>query len=131
MAMEYEWAGDVRQGGEWLRRHRERMGMTQRDVDRMSGISAQNISSLENGLISKPSMPMLVQIGALYGVTPNDIAEAYGWWRVPTQIERDERLIYLDSVLNRLSDDQRNLLLRQVEIMAQLAEREIGHRHKG
>lgn len=126
MAMEYEWAGDVVVGGQWMAAHRERMGLSQRDVDRRTGISAQNVSAIENGLIAKPAFPMLAAIGTLYGVTPNQIAEAYGWWREPGRQRSDPRMVYLESVLKRLPETHRDSLLEQVEASAMLAERKYG-----
>lgn len=125
MAMEYDWAGGVRTGGQWFKELRIKRAKTLRDVDLGSGISQQNISNIENGLIVKPSMAMLVQLGNYYGVTPNEIARKYGWWKgQDTEQPKDERLVYLETVLAQLSSGRRYNLLQQVVALATLAEQE-------
>jgi transcriptional regulator with XRE-family HTH domain len=131
MATEYKWldAQHSKAGGAWLRRLRESRGWTMRDVDQRSGgvLSTSNISELENGNVSKPSMPMLLKLGEVYGLTPNQIAEAYGWWFPPEQSEAGARvaeLAYLDNVLGRLTPGARYNLLRQIETLSRLAERD-------
>ena len=126
MATEYNWAGSVREGGRWFKELRLKRDVTLRDVDRATGVAQQNISSLENGLIVKPAMAMLVTLGAYYGVTPNEIARRFGWWAGPDSTEkpRDERIAYLEAVVERLPVGARYTLLQQVAGLAKLAEQE-------
>lgn len=129
MVTEYNWVGDVRAGGAWLRRLREGQGWTQRDVDKRTNgkVSAANISQLEVGAISKPAMAMLVELGKALGVTPNEIAEAYGWWIAPPagDGEREpEQVKVLKATLGRMSAGERLKLLSQIEVVTKMAERE-------
>lgn len=59
--------------------------LVQRDIDRLTDgrINAQQVSRIEKADIEKPAMQDLVELGVLYGVTPNEIAEYYGYWRQP------------------------------------------------
>ena len=125
MATEYTWAGSVREGGRWFKELRLKRDVTLRDVDRATGVAQQNISSLENGLIVKPAMAMLVTLGAYYGVTPNEIARRFGWWSgVDEDKPRDERVVYLESVVEHLPPGPRYTLLQQLVGLAKLAEQE-------
>ena len=73
---------DVRRAGQALRRQREALGLTQRDVERLSGgrLFAQQISRLETGALSKPPMEDLVLLGQLYGLGPSAVARLYGYY---------------------------------------------------
>ena len=125
MAMEYEWAGPVAEGGRWLRSLRVGRGKTLAEVDKATGVSQQNISNLENGQIGKPAMPMLARLAEYYGVTPTEVARRFGWWHgVDDEQSKDPRLVYLEQVLARLNPGQRYNLLQQVKGLAQLAEQE-------
>lgn len=72
---------NVKWAGKELRRYREERGLTQRDVERRTGgkIIAQQLSRLETGAISKPPMEGLAVLGAVYGFTPTDMAQLYGY----------------------------------------------------
>lgn len=74
-------AASVRQAGQALRQRREELGLTQRDVERLSGgkLYAQQVSRLETGALSKPPMEDLIVLGRIYGLSPSDIAQLYGY----------------------------------------------------
>jgi transcriptional regulator with XRE-family HTH domain len=127
MVTEFSWVGDVRAGGLWFKRLREGREWTQRDVDRRTGgkVSGANISQIEIGAISKPAMAMLVELGKVYGVTPNEIAEAYGLWSPAATGESEPAQIKTaKATLERLGPGQRLRLLTQIETLARMAERE-------
>lgn len=128
MAMEYEWAGDVKRGGLYLTRLRNAHDWTQRDLEKRTGglFSASYISAIETGIVGKPPMAALVQLGKALGVTPNEVAEAYGWWR-PEQPSREEEeeVTYLRQVLRQATPGQRHSLLQSVRALASVAERQL------
>lgn len=128
MAMDYEWAGDVKRGGLWLKKLRESQGLTQRDAERRTGgkISSAYISAIETAVIVKPPMAALVALGEALGVTPNEVAQAYGFWSpAPSQRQEAEELTYLRRVLERQTPGQRYSLLQSVRALASVAERQL------
>ena len=128
MAMEYEWAGDVKRGGLFLRRLREAHDWTQRDLEKKTGLlfSASYISAIETGIVGKPPMAALCKLGAALGVTPNEIAEAFDFWH-PEQVSREEEeeVTYLRQVLRQATPAQRYSLLQSVRALASVAERQL------
>lgn len=129
MAMQYEWAGDTRRGGAYLRRLREAHDWTQRDLEKRTGglLSASYISAIETGLVVKPPMASLCLLGKALGVTPNEIAEAYDVWHPGEQPERDEaeEITYLKNVLKQATPGQRHSLLMSVKALARVAEQQL------
>ena len=76
---------DHRTGGHKLRELRQARQWTQRDVERETkgAVPSQQVSRIENGAVADPSMKDLVALGRIYGLTPNDVAELYGYWHAP------------------------------------------------
>lgn len=76
---------DHRTGGHKLRELRQARQWTQRDVERETkgAVPSQQVSRIENGAVADPSMKDLVALGRIYGLTPNEVAELYGYWRAP------------------------------------------------
>lgn len=128
MAIEYEWAGDVKRGGLFLRRLREAHDWTQRDLEKKTGglLSASYISAVETGIIVKPPLASLALLGKALGVTPNEVAEAYDVWH-PEQASREEEeeVTYLRQVLRQATPGQRHSLLQSVRALASVAERQL------
>lgn len=118
---------DAQAGGAWIRRRRESMGLTQREVDAKTGgaVSFPNISLMEKGLTTRPSLYSLTALGLVLGFTPNEAAVAYGYLeRDPAKRAVPEEVAFLLSVLERVGPGQRRALLLGVKNMAQLSERE-------
>jgi transcriptional regulator with XRE-family HTH domain len=59
----------------YLKRRREELGLTQRQVAERLGLTPQAVSSWENG-DSFPRLSMLAAVASVYRVTPNDLATA-------------------------------------------------------
>lgn len=130
MVTEYKWQGDLSGGGHWLRTLRESQGLTQRELEARTGgaVNYANISQLEIGATSKPAMGMLVALGTALGVTPNQIAERFGWW-YPQEGKREvepEQMVYAKNVAERLSPGQRYSFLQSMEALARVFEQQIG-----
>jgi transcriptional regulator with XRE-family HTH domain len=125
MAMEYEWAGDVKQGGLYLRRLREAHGWTQRDLEKRTGglLSGGYISALETGIVVKPPLASVVLLGKALGVSPNEVARAYGVWEEPETHNEPDEIIFLKRVLAQQTVGQRHSLLQSVRALASVAER--------
>lgn len=118
---------DNRSGGLWLRRRRESMGLTQRELEKKTGgrVSYATISLLETGTTTTPSLLSLVELGKVLGFTPNEAAVLYGYLDVePGRQAVPEEVRYLLSVLERVGPGQRRALLLGVKNLAQLSERE-------
>lgn len=83
---------NVKWAGKALRRYREERGLTQRDVERRTGgkIIAQQLSRLEKGAIGKPPMEDLAVLGTVYGFTPTDMAQLYGYVPPAPALEASE-----------------------------------------
>lgn len=75
--------------GETLKHHRERVGLTLRQVEEAVGISNAYLSQLENDKIKKPSASALYKVGSLYGVTIDELLIAAGKIeRIPLTVEQ-------------------------------------------
>lgn len=110
---------DVRHAGHQLRVMREERQLTQTELGRKAGISTQAVSRLELGTIAKPDMDTLVKIGTAFGMTPNEIAELYGYW-VPIDpfSERGEQL---RARILKMPEKQRESLLDWIEKLLELS----------
>lgn len=97
--------------GRELVRLREERSLSQRDAANMAGVGTfQQLASLEKGLVENPSMMHLVAYGKLYGKTPNEIAELYGYWEDFAK-EESGYLTILRDLTNNLPPDQRDRAL--------------------
>lgn len=118
----------LRRVGLKLARLREIHHMTQRDVQRATGgrILAQQLSRLETGQVERPSLHDTSLLAALYGLTPNDMAELYGYWtpRTATEEPEDPRVRRAKQVARTLSEAQRERLYNNIEIATVLVETE-------
>jgi transcriptional regulator with XRE-family HTH domain len=65
-----------------LRLERVKRGWSLSDVVEKAGggFSTQTLSGIETGKTTEPGFRVLVKLGGLYGWTPNDMAELYGYW---------------------------------------------------
>ena len=88
----------MKDAGKELKRWRESHGLTQEQVaTKMKGEHADaRLSKLENGKTAKPPMEDLVDIGAYFHKTPNEMAELYGYWTPEPDEER--RAVVIDIV---------------------------------
>ena len=112
----------VRKAGDTLRHLREDVqGLDQREVSKRTGgrIIAQQLSNIEQGKVARPSMRDLCILGALYGLTPNQMAKLYGYLddRTASLLE-DRRLLRIIGLLSRMDEEHRDRLLRSMEVNA-------------
>lgn len=115
--------GAVLTAGHWLRTLRLARGWTQLEAAKRAGISMQAVSRLEKGDIAKPPMEDLCLFGGVLDVTPNQIAEQFGYWRDYGHPEREEdpRIGRLRSVLERLPSDRRSQVYGVLDYAYQMA----------
>lgn len=79
---------NVRSGGNALRRRRMAAEMTIEDVlkgleSRGIKMETSDISRLENGRVTSPSLEKVTIYGTFLGLSPNEIAQAYELWVPP------------------------------------------------
>jgi transcriptional regulator with XRE-family HTH domain len=70
-------------------------GLTIEDVVTLSKgeLSRSVISKLERGEIKNPSLDLLMEVAKIYQMTPNDMAELYGYWQpIVQQAAADRRV---------------------------------------
>ena len=101
--------------GKELKRLREERGLSLRPAAEQAGVGTeQQLSQLETGRVQNPSMKTLVGYGKLYGKTPNEMAEMYGYWtREEEQQQGDGYLKVLRTLTSALPPDRRERALRQ------------------
>ena len=114
----------VYKAGADLLRLRELSELDQRGVQKKTGnkVSAQQVSKLELGKVKRPSMRDLVLLGAVYGLTPNQVATLYGYWQ-PSEAEEepeDPRVTTLKQTAKLLPPLYRERLLNAAEVSAAL-----------
>lgn len=110
---------DVRHAGHRIRVMREERHLTQTELGKKAGVSTQAVSRLELGTIGKPDMATLVKIGRVFGMTPNEIAELYGYW--VSMDEDQERLDRLRARVNALPPEPRESLLKWIEQLVEMS----------
>jgi transcriptional regulator with XRE-family HTH domain len=112
---------DIRNGGKALRRCRQARGWTLKEVTREMEaqgirIGIGDISRLETGRIANPSLGKVVLYGTFLGMTPNDIARAYGLWALPEDAEN--RLTRVALALGKVGEQEREWRLSAIERLA-------------
>lgn len=122
---------NVRAGGRRLLQYREAQKLTQRDVERKTverygqenALISQQVSRIEDGKIEKPPMRDLVLLGDLYDLTPNDVAEMYGYWtpRERGRKRQNPRLTHALELYSRLPASQQEKIIAWLEVAVQLA----------
>ena len=69
--------------------------------------------------MARPSMRDLCILGALYGLTPNQMAKLYGYLDDKTaSLLEDRRLVRIIGLLSRMDEEHRDRLLRSMEVNA-------------
>ncbi|GEM_PF-3322455 len=97
----------TREGGNFLRNRRKLLGLTIEDVKRDTGLESSDISRLENGRISGPSLDKVITYAAYLGFTPNEIAIAYGLWSpLQNRSKDDERIARISESLARMPAEE-------------------------
>jgi transcriptional regulator with XRE-family HTH domain len=64
--------------GAWIRQHRQERGWSQADLARAAGISQQQISNIENGLVDTVTWRMIEGLARAFAVTERDLLLAAG-----------------------------------------------------
>lgn len=68
---------DARKGGAALKKLREGLGVSQKELERLTGIKQQNIARLETGQVASPTLETAVLLGRVFGLSADQIAELY------------------------------------------------------
>jgi transcriptional regulator with XRE-family HTH domain len=105
---------DVRSGGSTLRSRRKQADLTIEDVKRDTGLEVSDISRLENGRVTGPSLEKAMVYGTYLGMTPNDIARAYKLWGPPKEL-LENRFIKMLQNLAKLPEEERDRLVATIE----------------
>ncbi len=71
--------GTVTQVGRLLRDRRMSLGLTQEQVEELSGVPQNTQSKIEAGLTLHPRMETLLRLGAVLDLSTNDFYRAMGW----------------------------------------------------
>ena len=100
---------ELRRTGRLLRTLRRSKQLRPADVAQLSEgvLSAHQVSELEAGAVEQPPMRDLVAYGRILDLTPNDVAELYGWWQEPGQapMPEDAHIAQARRVAERLPPD--------------------------
>lgn len=110
--------------GRLMRERRNQLGITQAQAAQEVGWSQTEISELELVGEENPDrkeqaranirMDKLVQLGAIYGLTPNDIAATAGWYTGGNPDADDDPLwLVLEEMIMHLPEERRIALIRQ------------------
>lgn len=107
----------LREGGNFLRNRRKSLGLTIEEVKKETGLEVSDISRLENGRVTSPSLDKAVTYGTYLGMTPNEIAVAYGLWVSPSS----GRLSAMSHQMQRLPKEEMERLLEMMEALVRSA----------
>jgi transcriptional regulator with XRE-family HTH domain len=107
---------DSKQGGAFLKRRRLQLELTLDDLSRELHINSGDISRMENGRITSPSLERAVLLGKQLGFTPNQVAAAYGLW---SNLEKslEERWTMLGQNLAKLPQSEQGRVLDAIEAL--------------
>lgn len=95
--------------GSVLKRHRELISLTLRQVEEATGVSNAYISQLENHKIKHPSVNVLYKLSSLYGVSLDDLLFAAGFIKERTKMDIIEGKILLNNVPITTEEEQKLL----------------------
>lgn len=118
---------NVKTAGESFRERRRALQLNQRQaadrIARVTGfeVSPQELSRVENGQTMYPSMESLVAMGTTYGMTPNEVAQLFGYWRPLAEPEDDQELRTLMFRLRQISPDTKQRVVYAIEMLLQAA----------
>jgi transcriptional regulator with XRE-family HTH domain len=81
----------AKEAGEVLQTLRKKHNLTQQGLSLAAGFNDQGglklpletVTRLERGIMARPTMEDLVIYGGVLHLTPNDVAEIYGYWERP------------------------------------------------
>lgn len=91
-----------------------RHSRTQEQIAEMLGMHWQSYRRLETGEVKNPTLEDVVNIGLIYGLTPNQMAALAGIWEVtedPPHPDVREGLEFIRNGLNELSEERRSDVL--------------------
>jgi transcriptional regulator with XRE-family HTH domain len=114
---------DLKQGGQFLRARRKALDLTIEDVTKditaRTGVKMEtsDISRLENGRTTSPSLEKAVAYGIYLGITPNEVARAYGLWTVPKR----ERLTQIAQQMEQMPEEEAEQLLETLATLVRNA----------
>lgn len=111
------------EAGRKLRQIREDKQWVQRDVEnetlRRYGeegvIKTAQLSRIEKGQFDRVSLDDAVRLGALYGLSPNEVAALYGLWENLTEERRPPQLTEAEILAKTLPEDLRVEYLQWIE----------------
>jgi transcriptional regulator with XRE-family HTH domain len=105
-----------RAGGSFLKRKRLEHRLTMQDVERALGIAPSYISRIENARFpTGPDYAIVTRLADFYGVTPNELAQAYQVY-LPRDTT-DIRLRTIVAELQKLPDGERGRALELIEMI--------------
>jgi transcriptional regulator with XRE-family HTH domain len=109
--------------GRFLRDKRQALRLSQKEVADQVGWHQTEISALEGGRQVTLDMSKLVKLGRVYGVTPNEISEAAGWFVGPPSSPMDFYWSLIHEAVDGLPPDQYHTIMSQLANIARGARR--------
>ena len=102
--------------GSFLRKARGDAGLTQRDVERETGVSNAYLSQLESGKVREPSPRILHKLSGAYGVSYADLLVASGY-PLPDTGKRRWTAVHSANRLGPISDKEELALKEYLEFL--------------
>lgn len=101
--------------GRYLRRHREALGLSVRDLEAQCGVGNSVIVRFENGGINRPDPDKLARISRALGVSLNEVLAAGG---VTSGVDLPNLPVYLRSRYDQLPDEAVEQMSRYFDRLA-------------
>lgn len=109
-----------REGGSFLRNKRKQLNMTIEDAVRGTDLDIADVSRMENGRITSPSLDKIITYAKRLGLTPNQVAAAYGLWDCPQDM-LSGRWAIAEKKMAKLSLEERSQILLALEELIRAA----------
>jgi transcriptional regulator with XRE-family HTH domain len=105
----------IRRAGDLIR---ERIGnRPQREVASEMGINTSDLNRILTGSVAKPSMALLCQIGNNLGITPNELADWYGYRPWPKEEMLSDACQKIQVKISQLPSIDQARIIRTIEIL--------------
>lgn len=108
---------ELRRGGNALRNRRKSLGLTIEEVTKATGLETSDISRLENGRVTSPSLDKVIRYSSYLGFTPGEIAAEYGLWTMPV----GGRTVQLAHQLEKLPAEEQIRVMDMVDSLVRAA----------
>jgi transcriptional regulator with XRE-family HTH domain len=106
---------NVRRAGDLIR---ERIGnRKQREVAEEMGINTSDLNRILTGSVAKPSFHLLCQIGNYLNISPNELADWYGYRLMTKEEKLSEEVNNILVKISQLKEEDQSRIFKTIEVL--------------